>query len=66
MKLNAEKVACAIEQAGSIRKAAPILEESYNVVQSWIKQNGYEVVKRATLVKVGAGESQQQSSKAVG
>jgi|GEM_PF-3381518 len=49
--LNYEKVRAAVELSGSIRKAAKELGTSYNTVQYWLAQNGYEVEKRAVLIK---------------
>lgn len=49
--MDEEKVRSALEEGGSIRAAAKLLKKSYTAVQWWIARHGFEVRKRATLVR---------------
>jgi molybdenum-dependent DNA-binding transcriptional regulator ModE len=42
----------AIEQGGSIRAASKLLGKSYTSIQWWLARNGYEVQRRAVLVRI--------------
>lgn len=50
--MEADQVRSAIEQGGSIRAAAKLLGKSYNTVQWWLARNGYQIEKRAVMVKI--------------
>lgn len=61
--MNDKMVRQAIEQGGSIRRAAKLLGKSYTSVQWWLARNGYRVQRRAVLVKLGQRETVELTAK---
>lgn len=51
--MNVEQVKEAIERGGSIRSAAKLLGKSYTALQWWLARHGYQVVRKATIERIG-------------
>jgi molybdenum-dependent DNA-binding transcriptional regulator ModE len=50
--MNVDEVRNAIEQGGSIRQAAKLLNKSYTSLQWWLARNGYQITQKATIEKI--------------
>ena len=59
--MKVEEVRAAVEQTGSIKKAAQLLGKSGNSLQWWLARNGYQVKKVATLVPLKRDQQCEQN-----